>query len=109
MYRLMMQTDVDKHDLSSLVYCTTAGEALNPDLFAFWKQHTGLTIFEGFGQTETPLTVGNLTNSHPKPGSMGKPMPLYHVQLQHDDGTPCETGQTGEVCIEYDKSNLPRA
>ena len=102
MYRLMMQSDFDSFDLSSLEYCTTAGEALNPDLFAFWKEHTGLTIFEGFGQTETPLTVGNLTNSVPRPGSMGKPMPLYEMEIQHDDGTPCETGQTGEICIKVD-------
>ena len=107
MYRLMMQTDVDAHDLSSLVYCTTAGEALNPDLFDFWKEHTGLTIFEGFGQTETPLTIANLTNSVPHPGSMGHPMPLYTMQLQRDDGTPCEVGQTGEICIAYDPANPP--
>ena len=100
MYRLMMQSDVDSFDLSSLVYCTTAGEALNPDLFDFWKEHTGITIFEGFGQTETPLTIANLGNSKPIPGSMGKPMPLYNLQIQHEDGTPCETGQTGEICIE---------
>ena len=102
MYRLMMQSDFDLFDLSSLEYSTTAGEALNPDLFEFWKEHTGLTIFEGFGQTETPLTVGNLTNSVPRPGSMGKPMPLYEMQIQRDDGTPCETGQTGEICIKVD-------
>lgn len=99
MYRLMMQEDVDSYDLSSLVYSTTAGEALNPDLFDFWKEHTGLTIYEGFGQTETPLTVANLTNSTPRPGSMGKPIPLYNVEIQREDGTRCNTGETGEICI----------
>ncbi len=102
MYRLMMQADFDRYDLSSLEYSTTAGEALNPDLFEFWKEHTGLTIYEGFGQTETPLTVGNLTNSIPRPGSMGKPMPLYTMEIQRDDGTVCDTGQTGEICIKVD-------
>ena len=102
MYRLMMQSDFESFDLSSLEYSTTAGEALNPDLFEFWKEHTGLTIYEGFGQTETPLTVGNLTNSVPRPGSMGKPMPLYEMEIQRDDGTPCDTGQTGEICIKVD-------
>ena len=102
MYRLMMQADFDSYDLSSLEYSTTAGEALNPDLFEFWKEHTGLTIYEGFGQTETPLTVGNLTNSVPRPGSMGKPMPLYDLQILRDDGTRCDTGQTGEICIKVD-------
>ena len=107
MYRLMMQAGVDNHDLSSLHYCTTAGEALNPDLFDYWRKHTGITIFEGFGQTETPLTIANLANSEPRPGSMGHPVPLYNLQLQRDDGTPCETGQTGEVCIAYDPANPP--
>lgn len=102
MYRLMMGTDVDSFDLSSLEYSTTAGEALNPDLFDFWKEHTGLTIYEGFGQTETPLTIGNLTNSTPRAGSMGKPVPLYEVALLRDDGTECAVGETGEICIRID-------
>ena len=102
MYRLMMQTDIDSFDLSSLKYSTTAGEALNPDLFDFWKEHTGLTIFEGFGQTETPLTVANLVNSTPTPGSMGKPMPLYEIEIKRDDGSRCDTGETGEICIKAD-------
>ncbi len=102
MYRLMMQEDVDAFDLSSLEYSTTAGEALNPDLFDFWKEHTGLTIYEGFGQTETPLTVANLTGTKPRPGSMGKPVPLYDVEIQRDDGARCNTGETGEICIRMD-------
>lgn len=102
MYRLMMQEDVDSYDLSSLQYSTTAGEALNPDLFDFWKEHTGLTIYEGFGQTETPLTVANLTGSTPRSGSMGKPVPLYTVEIQREDGTRCNTGETGEICISID-------
>ena len=99
MYRLMMQEDIDVFDLSSLEYSTTAGEALNPDLFDFWKEHTGLTIYEGFGQTETPLTVANLTGSTPRSGSMGKPIPLYTVEILRDDDTVCNTGETGEICI----------
>ncbi len=102
MYRLMMGADVDAFDLSSLEYSTTAGEALNPDLFDFWKEHTGLTIYEGFGQTETPLTIGNLTNSTPRAGSMGKPVPLYKVALLRGDGTECAVGETGEICIHID-------
>ncbi len=102
MYRLMMQEDVDAFDLSSLEYSTTAGEALNPDLFDFWKEHTGLTIYEGFGQTETPLTVANLVGSTPRSGSMGKPVPLYDVEIQRDDGGRCNTGETGEICIRMD-------
>lgn len=99
MYRLMMSENFDAYDLSSLQYSTTAGEALNPDLFNFWKDHTGLTIFEGFGQTETPLTIANLKHSTPRSGSMGKPVPLYDVEIQRDDGSRCNTGETGEICI----------
>lgn len=99
MYRLMMQEDFEQFDLSSLEYSTTAGEALNPDIFNWWQKATGLTIFEGFGQTETPLTIANLTNSVPRPGSMGKPVPLFRTEIQREDGTRCDVGQTGEICI----------
>ena len=99
MYRLIMQEDIDSFDLSSLKYSTTAGEALNPDIYYFWKEHTGLTIYEGFGQTETTLTVANLTNSTPQPGSMGKPVPLFDIEIQREDGSRCDPGQTGEICI----------
>ncbi len=102
MYRMMMQEDVAAFDLSTLKYSVTAGEALNPDLFEFWKQATGLTIFEGFGQTETPLTIGNLTNTTPRPGSMGKPVPLYDVMIMREDGSRCDVGETGEICIRID-------
>ncbi len=102
MYRLMKQADLSQHDISSLEYATTAGEALNPDLFDYWRDEAGITIYEGFGQTETPLTIGNLTNSTPRPGSMGKPVPLYDVALLRDDGTKCAPGETGEICISID-------
>ncbi len=102
MWRLFMQEDVNRYDLTSIKYATTAGEALNPDIFNFWKEQKGLTIFEGFGQTETPLTVANLVNSTPRIGSMGKPSPLYQVEIQRSDGTRCKTGETGEICINID-------
>lgn len=102
MYRLFMQEGVDKYDLSTLKYSTTAGEALNPDIFDYWKEHTGLVIYEGFGQTETPLTVANLVNSTPRSGSMGKPSPLYEVEIQRADGSRCNPGETGEICIKID-------
>ncbi|MBQ3283095.1 MAG: AMP-binding protein, partial [Atopobiaceae bacterium] len=107
MYRLMMQEGLKGHSLGSLVYCTTAGEALNPDLYDFWKRNTGLTIYEGFGQTETPLTIANLTGSHPKPGSMGKIVPLYDSRVLRGDGTECEDGETGEISIRYDPERRP--
>ncbi len=100
MYRLMMNEDFSQYDLSTLEYSTTAGEPLNPDIFEFWKANTGLTIFEGFGQTETPLTIGNLTNTTPRSGSMGKPVPLYNTRILRDDGSECDVGETGEICID---------
>ncbi|MBO4365174.1 MAG: AMP-binding protein [Eggerthellaceae bacterium] len=100
MYRLMMQEDFSKFDLSSLEYSTTAGEALNPDIFEFWKRETGLIIYEGFGQTETPLTIGNLTHTHPRSGSMGRPVPLFNVEIQRGDGSRADVGEVGEICIE---------
>ena len=99
MYRMMMGADVDAYDLSSLEHCTTAGEALNPDLFDFWLAHTGQKIYEGFGQTETPLTVANLLNTEPKPGSMGRALPLYRVAVLREDDSPCNPGETGEICV----------
>lgn len=102
MYRLMMQAGVDGYDLTCLFYCTTAGEALNPDLFDGWRQHTGLPLVEGFGQTESPLLVFNSIGMTPKPGSMGKPSPHYTVQIQDDFGTECPPGTTGEVVVAID-------
>lgn len=102
MWRLMMQADVDSYDLSSLVHLSTAGEALNPDIFDFWLKKTGLTIYEGFGQTETVVSIGNLTNSVPRSGSMGRPVPLYEVEIKREDGSRCNPGETGEICISID-------
>lgn len=100
MYRMMMSEAIDSYDLSTLTYSTTAGEALNPDLFDFWKEHTGLTIYEGFGQTETTLSIANLVGSTPRSGSMGKPVPLFNTQILREDGSLCEVGETGEICID---------
>ncbi|MCL2757655.1 MAG: AMP-binding protein, partial [Coriobacteriia bacterium] len=107
MYRLIMQGDVDSFSLESLEYSCTAGEALNPDLFDMWRKRTGLYLTEGFGQTETTATVVNLPGMTPKPGSMGKPMPLYLTKILTEDGVETEAGQTGEICIAYDVNDPP--
>lgn len=64
LYRILVKMDLSKYDLSALTYCTTAGEALNPEVFYKFKEMTGFTIFEGFGQTETTLAIGNLKIQH---------------------------------------------
>jgi len=102
MYRLMVGHGLSDYDVSSLTYCTTAGEALNPDLFEAWQEQTGLPLAEGFGQTETTCTIFNSVGMECKPGSMGKPSPLYTVQLHDSNGALCSPGQTGEIVIKLD-------
>jgi len=99
MYRFFIKEDLSKYDLSSIKYATTAGEALNPEVFNQFKKATGLTIMEGFGQTETTLSIANFVGSTPRIGSMGKPSPLYDVVVLDPDGNECKTGDTGEICI----------
>ncbi len=99
MYRFFIKEDLSKYDLSSIKYATTAGEALNPEVFNQFKKATGLTIMEGFGQTETTLSIANFKHSTPKIGSMGRPSPLYDVVILDPDGNECKTGDTGEICI----------
>ena len=106
MYRFFIKEDLSKYDLSSIQYATTAGEALNPEVYNQFKKATGLTIMEGFGQTETTLSIANFVGSTPKIGSMGKPSPLYDIVLLDPDGNPCPTGDTGEICIRV-KDDIP--
>ena len=100
MYRMMLQNDVSKYDLSSLVHCCTAGEALNPEIYNKWVQSTGLKIYEGFGQTETTLCIATIYPwSEPVPGAIGFPVPGYDVHVLSDDNVSCPRGATGEICI----------
>ncbi|MBP3704512.1 MAG: AMP-binding protein [Clostridia bacterium] len=103
MYRFFIKEDLSRYDLSSIEYSTTAGEALNPEVFEQWKRATGLSIYEGFGQTETTLSIYNPVGSMPKVGSMGQASPLYDVDLILPDGTPAPVGETGEIVIRTDK------
>ena len=104
MFRIMMTQDVASFDLSALNYCTIAGEALNPDVFNNWLAQTGIQLMEGFGQTETTLMIANIVGMAPKPGSMGKPMPHYEVDIVDADGVSCPAGVTGEIVIRTDKA-----
>ncbi|MBQ7218325.1 MAG: AMP-binding protein [Ruminococcus sp.] len=103
MLRMMIKEDISKYDLSSIVHMTTAGEALNPEVYRQFKKATGLRIMEGFGQTETTLTIGNLFGTAPKIGSMGKPIPGYDIDIVDPDGKPVPDGEPGEIIIRTDK------
>ncbi|HOD67994.1 MAG TPA: AMP-binding protein [Bacteroidaceae bacterium] len=102
-YRYLIREDFSKYDLSALEYCTTAGEPLNPSVFECWKQLTGLIIHEGFGQTETTMTIGTFPWMEPKPGSLGVPNPAYDMDLLSQDGRSAEDGENGEIIIRTDK------
>ncbi len=99
MYRMFIKEDLSRYDLSSVKHATIAGEALNPEVFRQFYNATGLRLMEGFGQTETTLSIANLVGMTPKPGSMGKPVPLYDVKILRPDGTETDIGETGEICI----------
>ncbi|MGN0796432.1 MAG: AMP-binding protein [Christensenellales bacterium] len=99
-YRFLIKADLSHYDLSSLTYATTAGEAVNPEVVTRFKEATGLTLMEGFGQTETTLTVANLKGMTPKLGSMGKPTPQYKSALLNADGEKVPNGEVGEICID---------
>ncbi len=106
MYRMLIKQDLSKYDLSSIQHATIAGEALNPEVFHQFQKATGLSLMEGFGQSETTVMIGNLVGMSPKPGSMGRPVPLYPVELVDADGAPVADGQVGEICIRAERTDI---
>ena len=104
MLRMLIRGDLSKYDLSSIHHMTTAGEALNPEVFKQFKAATGLEIMEGFGQTETTLAIANLVGTVPKIGSMGKASPQFDLDIVDPDGNSVAVGETGEIVIHTDKS-----
>ena len=99
MLRMMIKEDISRYDLSSIKHMTTAGEALNPEVYRQFEKATGLQIMEGFGQTETTLSVANLMGNPHKVGSMGKPVPLYDMDIVDENGNSVAVGETGEIVI----------
>ncbi len=99
MYRFMIKEDLLKYDLSSIEHATIAGEALNPEVFYQFRKATGISLMEGFGQTETALIVANLAGMRPKVGSMGKPVPGFDVDIVDHDGKSVGIGETGEIVV----------
>ena len=99
MLRMMVKQDISKYDFSSVQHMTTAGEALNPEVYRQFETATGLQILEGFGQTESTMIIGNMTGASHKIGSMGKPAPIYDVHLVDADGNDVNVGENGEIVI----------
>ena len=105
MLRMMIKEDIMKYDLSSVKHMTTAGEALNPEVFRRFQEATGLSIMEGFGQSEGTVLVANTVGMTPKLGSMGKPVANYDIDIFDPDGKPVPVGVAGEICIRMDKGH----
>ncbi|MBE6570771.1 MAG: cupin domain-containing protein [Ruminococcaceae bacterium] len=99
MLRMMIKQDISQYDFSSVRHMTTAGEALNPEVYRQFEKATGLQILEGFGQTESTMIIGNMIGKPHKIGSMGKPAPIYDVQLVDPDGNPVKTSESGEIVV----------
>ena len=107
MYRFMLQEDVKAYDLSSIETFATAGEPLNPEVFNKWKELTGKEIREGFGQTEGSVLIANFPWLTPKPGSTGKPSPLYDIHLITDEGVDAKAGEHGALTMLHLKESYP--
>lgn len=99
MYRFMLLEDLKQYDLSNIRQCCNAGEPLNPEIYKQFYEQTGLKLTEGFGQSESSVLIANYPWYEPRPGSMGKPSPLYQIDLVDADGNPCEDGMEGEIVI----------
>ncbi len=99
MFRFFIKEGLENYDLSSLKYSGIAGEALNPEVYNKWLEFTGLKLMEAFGQTESTALLANLVGMTPKPGSMGKPTPLYDVDIVDEDGNPVPVGEVGEIVV----------
>lgn len=107
MFRFMLQEDVTKFDLSHIKHCCIAGEPLNPEVFNKWYELTGLKLCEGFGQSESSVMLANFEWFDPKPGSMGKPSPLYDIQLVDGEGNLCEDGDEGRIIVNNIDKQMP--
>ena len=101
-FRFFIREDLTKYDISSLKYCTIAGEALNPKVYEEFYRLTGIKLMEGFGQTETTLTIATYPWVTPKPGSMGIRNPQYDIDLLTSDGRRAEDGEQGQIVIHTD-------
>jgi acetyl-CoA synthetase len=103
-YRFIIKEDLSKFNLSNLKYCVVAGEPLNPEVYKQFLDATGIKLMEGYGQTELTVVLVTYPWMKPKPGSMGKPSPGYHMDILDENGNPAETGDEGQIVIYTDKN-----
>jgi acyl-coenzyme A synthetase/AMP-(fatty) acid ligase len=106
LYRTLVQADFSAVDLSAMRHCTSAGEPLNPEVIRSWKQSTGLTIYDGYGQTETTVLCANYRALPVRPGSMGTPVPGWELDVVDDDGGPVQAGEVGNVVVVTDRPTV---
>lgn len=102
-YRFLIKEDLAKFDLSALKYCVVAGEPLNPEVYKRFLDATGIKLMEGYGQTELTVAMATYSWMEPKPGSLGRPSPGYHIDLVDDEGNSCEIGEEGQIVIYTDR------
>ena len=107
MYRFMLQEDVERYDLSSVANFATAGEPLNAEVTLAWERLTGKKIREGFGQTEGPVLLATFPWIEPRPGSMGKPSPLFNIRLLDENCNEMDDGEEGAICVTKLKEAYP--
>jgi len=98
-YRMMVLEDLSQYEFKYLRHCTGAGEPLNPEVMKQWEDGTGLKIYDGYGQTETVLLVGNFRCNEIKPGSMGKPVPGFTIRIVDDNGNEVPDGEEGQIAV----------
>ncbi|MEG1743123.1 MAG: AMP-binding protein [Clostridia bacterium] len=98
-FRFLIKEDIAKYDFSSIEHCSIAGEPLSPEVFYKFKELTGLTLTEGFGQTETPVIIANYEGFDIKPASTGMPSPDFDVDIVDENGDSCDDGIVGNIII----------
>ena len=98
-YRMMILEDLRAFDLSTLRHCTAAGEPLNPEIIRVWREATGITIYDGYGQTETTNLIANFPCVPVRPGAMGKPVPGLTVDIVDDHGQPLPDDTEGNIAV----------
>lgn len=106
-YRMLVKEDLSKYRLPKLRHCAAAGEPLNPEVIEVWRRHFGLTIADGYGQTETIIVACNMPGMEIRPGSMGRPFPGHDVRIVDEDLNECKTGEAGQIAVRVKPDKPP--